>query len=125
MHSEEPETLVPDPTGAGGLPAGQGDRSFHALLLLRRGLSPAEIAVRLPNLSGRGGGVSPKSVEMILRSGARSLLSAVLLDRKPERLPDELWPPREVREAVVAARSGRTWRSQLRVLRAWLEGGSL
>jgi hypothetical protein len=96
------------------------DRSFIALLLLRDGPPIEEIAAALPNRAKDEGGVSVKSAEIIIRSAMRTLLSCVLQDRPPAQLPPELWPPARVRDEIRGARSGRTWRSQLHLLKDWV-----
>lgn len=106
--------------GAAGI-----DRSFEALLWLRRGESLARIAASLPNRRGTSApavGVSEKTVELILRGACRVLLTGVMLDRQPDGLPDELWPPAELREEVRDTPAGLSRRARLEALRAWIEG---
>ncbi|HWG84347.1 MAG TPA: hypothetical protein VNT60_02600 [Deinococcales bacterium] len=95
------------------------NRPFLAVMLYLRGHSLAAIAERMPrHLPGNG--ISEKSAEIMLRSGQRVLLSGILRDRKPDGLPDEAWPPPEVREAIRES-CGSSWRGGLKALRAWLD----
>jgi hypothetical protein len=108
------------PNGATWLPS-CGDRAFDALLLYKQGHSLTEIAAALPNRSHGDTSVSAKSAEIILRQGARVLLSSIMRNSRPGNLPDDLWPSSGVRDVILQQ---NTWRTRLRALRHWLEDGS-
>jgi hypothetical protein len=102
--------------------AWDADRRYEALLRLRHGASIDEVAREIPNLmNGWRPGVSARAARGVLNSAQRTLLTAVLMDRRPPRLPDELWPPDHVRAAV--RREGRHRGEAL--LRAWLHPGTV
>jgi hypothetical protein len=100
------------------------DPAFGILERLRQGESAAGMAGGLPNRAhgGEAVGLSERTVETLARSGMRSLLSCIVMRRRPEGMPEGLWPPHEVREDVRGRRAEMGDRAGLRVLRSWVEG---
>lgn len=108
------------PTARAGVrsSAAGGGREAMALLLLQSGEDLEGIARRLPNRAkvGLSLGVSTATAEAIVRRAGRVLLRSVVRDRRPDWVPDSLWPPPEVQRKVRAAPPS----SGIRVLNAWL-----
>ena len=102
----------------GGAPEGTVDRTYQALLLRKGGHSLESIAATLPNYTAGGSSISVKSVEIILRQGARVIVSCIGRHCDPPGAPAELLPPPDVRQSIVEQAH---WRGSLAVYRKWLE----
>ncbi|HEX2864125.1 MAG TPA: hypothetical protein VHN99_06130, partial [Deinococcales bacterium] len=73
------------------------ERVFQALLLRKRGHSLAEIARLIKPRNRTCETLTERTAAVVLHSGERTLTSCCLRDFKPDNLPEELWPPDEVR----------------------------
>ena len=100
---------------------------FHVPLMPRlRGRVVPELVVRVLQAVRRGEPLEPdrRSEDPPMESlhdGLSLIEGGVARGRKPEGLPDELWPPEEVRERVhLSDRAGRL--ASRRLLLEWLQG---
>lgn len=103
----------------------RAEQAFAALARLKRGDTSGAVAaftMTETGAPGPGGQPSEKTVELIVRGTVRILLTSILVDCKPEGLPDEIWPPDDIREAIRNAPASHSGRNGAEILRAWIEG---
>jgi hypothetical protein len=101
------------------------DRLVLALSLFQRGESLEAIGRRLGSrrAGDDGAPVGPATAVQVVRQGVRVVATGVLLGERPLGLPESLWPPKEVRVAMRAARGPRRREAAANAYRAWLLSG--